>query len=187
MDRGWTMTCDEFEQDLMDSSHCRSGDDGWLLRASKAPVIQAHVENCPVCAKKMAEATRLQDALDRLRASTTQLRAPAAVERDLLDAFRQQAAGRRTSGGRAWGWRFVWLSAAALVLFAAGLRLYSSLPTKSPLKSENNSKGTKLEIQLPSSPGLSGAAKEAFHKDAGAVAENAATISRRRVAQADKP
>src|SRR5215469_2381888 len=185
MDGGWTMTCDEFEQDLVDSSRCRSGGDGWLLRASKAVVIQAHVENCPVCAKKMADATRLQDALDRLRASTMHLRAPATVERNLLDAFRQQAARRRTLVGRASGWRFVWLSAAALVLLAAGLRLYSSLPTKSPLKSENNSKGSKLEIQLPSSPGLSGAAKEAFRKDAGALADNAATV--RRVARADKP
>jgi hypothetical protein len=181
------MTCDEFEQFLLDSSHCRSGGDGWLVKASKAAVIQVHVENCPVCAKKMAEATRLQDALEQLRASTMHLQAPAAVERSLLDAFRQQAARRETSVGRAFAWRFVWLSSAALVLLAAGLGLYSSLPTKFPLKSENDGKGNKLEIQVPPSPGLSGAAKEAFNKNPGASAENAATVSRRRVAQADKP
>jgi len=181
------MTCDEFEQVLVDSSHYRSSGDGWLLRSSKAAVIQAHVENCPVCAKRMAEANRLQDALDRLRVSTVHLQAPAAVERNLLDAFRQQAARQRTSVGRASAWRFVWLSAAVLVLLAAGLRLHSSLPVKFPFKSENNSKGSKLEIQLRSSPGLSGAAKEAFHKNPGASAENAATVSRRRVVQADEP
>jgi hypothetical protein len=182
------MTCDEFEQFLLDSSHCRSGGDGWLVKASKAAVIQVHVENCPVCAKKMAEATRLQDALEQLRASTMHLQAPAAVERSLLDAFRQQAARRETSVGRRSVWRFVWLwAAAALVLLAAGLRLYSSFSTEFPLKSENNSKGSKLEIQSSPSPDLSGAAKEAFNKNPGASAENAATVSSRRVAQADKP
>jgi hypothetical protein len=178
------MTCDEFEQFLLDSSHCRSGGDGGLVKASKAAVIQVHVENCPVCAKKMAEATRLQDALEQLRASTMHLQAPAAVERSLLDAFRQQAARRETSVGR----RPVWLwAAAALVLLAAGLRLYSSFSTEFPLKSENNGKGSKLEIQSSPSPDLSRAAKEAFNKNPGASAENAATVSRRRVAQADKP
>jgi len=181
------MTCDEFEQVLVDSSHCRGGGDGWLLKVSKAAVIQAHVGNCPVCAKKIAEETTLQDALDRLRVSTKHLQAPAAVERNLLDAFRQQSARRRPSGGRGSVWRLVWLSAAALVLLAAGLRLYSSLPAKFPLKSENNRKGGKLEIQLPPFPGLSGAAKEAFHKRPGGSAENAATVSKRPVAQADKP
>jgi hypothetical protein len=178
------MTCDEFEQFLLDSSHCRSGGDGGLVKASKAAVIQVHVENCPVCAKKMAEATRLQDALEQLRASTMHLQAPAAVERSLLDAFRQQAARRETAVGR----RPVWLwAAAALVLLAAGLRLYSSFSTEFPLKSENNGKGSKLEIQSSPSPDLSRAAKEAFNKNPGASAENAATVSRRRVAQADKP
>lgn len=181
------MTCDELEQVLVDSSHCRGGGDGWLLRASKAAGIQAHVEDCPVCAKKMAEEARLQGALDRLRVSTMHLQASAAVERNLLGAFRQQAARRRTTVGRASAWRLVWLSAAVLVLLAAGLRLYSSLPAKFPLKSENTSKGSRLAIQPASSPGLSGAAKEAFHKSPGASAENAATGSRRRVAQADKP
>jgi hypothetical protein len=178
------MTCDEFEQFLLDSSHCRSGGDGGLVKASKAAVIQVHVENCPVCAKKMAEATRLQDALEQLRASTMHLQAPAAVERSLLDAFRQQAARRETSVGR----RPVWLwAAAALVLLAAGLRLYSSFSTEFPLKSENNGKGSKLEIQSSPSPDLSRASKEAFNKNPGASPENAATVSRRRVAQADKP
>ena len=179
------MTCDEFEQALLDSSHYNSGD-GWLLKSSKAAVIQAHVENCPVCSKKMAQATRLQDALDQLRVSTRYLQAPAAVERNLLDAFRRQAARRRIFVGRASAWRFVWLSSAALVLLAAGLRLYPSLPTKFSLKSENDGKGNKLAIQLPPSPGLSGAAKEAFNKNPGASAENATTASRRRVAQGDK-
>jgi len=135
----------------------------------------------------MADATRLQDALNRLRVSTKDLQAPAAVERNLLDVFRQQAARRRTSVGRASAWRFAWLSAAALVLLAAGLWLYSSLPAKFPLKSENNSKGGKLEIQIRSSPGFSGAATEAFNQNTGARGENATTVSKRRVALADKP
>jgi hypothetical protein len=181
------MTCDEFEQVLLESSHCRSGGEGWLLRASTAAVIQAHVENCQVCAKKMAQTTRLQDALNQLRVSTMHLQAPAAVERNLLDAFRQQAARRRTSVGRASAWRLAWLSAGALVLLVAGFELYSSLRPHSLLKSDNNSKGNKLEIQLPSSPGLSGAAREALNRNSGASAENAASVSKRRVAQADKP
>jgi len=169
------MTCDEFEQVLLGSSHCRSAD-GRSLRASKAAVMQAHVENCPVCAKKMAQATRLQDALDQLRVATMHLQAPAAVDRNLLDAYRQQAARRRTSVGRASVWRFVWLSAAALVLLAAGLRLYSGFSTKLPVKSENKSK---LEMQMPPSPGPSAAAKEAFNENP--------DVSKRRVTQADKP
>jgi hypothetical protein len=181
------MTCDEFEQVLLESSHYGNGGEGWLLRASDAAVIQAHVENCKVCAKKMAEASRLQDALDRLRVSTVHLQAPAAVERNLLDAFRQQAARRQVSVGRPSAWRFAWLSAAAVVLLAAGFQLYSGLRPHFLFKSERNSKGSKLEIQHPSSPGLSGAAKEAFNWNPGATAEKGATVSRRRVAQADKP
>jgi hypothetical protein len=180
------MTCDEFEQVLLESSHYGSGGEGWLLRASKAAVVQAHVENCQVCAKKMAEASKSQDALDRLRVSTMHLQAPAAVERNLLDAFRQQAARRRTSVARASAWRLAWLSAGALVLLVAGFELYSSLRPHSLLKSDDNSKGNKLEIQL-SSPGLSGGAREALNRNSGASAENAASVSGRRVAQADKP
>jgi hypothetical protein len=181
------MTCDEFEQVLLDSSCYQSGGDSSLLGASKASVIRAHVESCPVCATKMAETTRLQGALDQLRVSTMRLQAQAAVERNLLDAFRQQAARRHVSVGRASALRFAWLSAAALVLLAAGFHLYSGLRPHFPLKSENNSKGSKLEIQHASSPGISGAEKEAFNRNSGATAENGAAVFRRRVAQADKP
>ena len=48
----------------------RVNGDGWMLRISKAALVEAHVQSCPVCASKKAETRRLEDGLDQLRLST---------------------------------------------------------------------------------------------------------------------
>jgi hypothetical protein len=159
------MTCEECEQILLDT---RNGTrpEGWVLKVSKASLVQEHVQNCPGCATRRTEVARLEEALNRLRVSTMQLEAPAGVERNLLDVFHREAARRHSLVWRGFGWRLVWLSAAALIFAAAGMQLYSSLRPHFVLKSEN---GNLVEIQPTFSPGLSSTAAEV------------ATLSRRQV------
>ena len=73
------MTCEEFERILVDSSSS-STPGGWMLRASREALLQAHVQDCPACATKMAEAARLENALNQLRLSRRHIEAPATVE-----------------------------------------------------------------------------------------------------------
>ena len=175
------MTCEECEQIQQDSSHYSSGE-GWMLRASRAALVQEHVQNCPVCAKKLAEIVKMQNALDQFRASTMHMQAPAAVERHLLDAFRQEAAKRRPSVERAFPWRLVWASFAALVLAAAGILFYSRVQQNFLV--ESNGKGSEVEIKPSLSPGISGAATQAFDESRRSIAENHATVSERHVVKA---
>jgi hypothetical protein len=180
------MTCDEFEQMLLDSGQLSGGGDGWMLRASRAALIQAHVENCPACTTKMAGATKLQDALDQLRASTMRFEAPAAVEKNLLDAFRRQAAKRDSLVPRAFAWRLVVLSAAVLVLAVAGMQLLSNLrPDRSP-QSGATSHGNKVELRSATSPGLSGTAVKAFNESRGNATQETPTMFKRHVKKAIK-
>ena len=116
------MTCEECEQILLDSRN-RASPEGCTLRISQASPVHEHVQNCPGCATKMAEVARLEEALTRLRLSAMHLHAPEGIERNLLDAFHREAARRHSPVGRGFGWRLVWLSAAALLLAAAGIQL----------------------------------------------------------------
>jgi hypothetical protein len=153
-----------------------------MLRASRATLVEEHVQNCPACAMKLSQATGLEDALDQLRVSTMHVRAPAAVERNLRDAFRREAARRRCSVKSAFPWRFVWLSAAALVLLAAGVVFYSSSRQNSLMTVESNRSGNQVEIR----PRTPGAAAEALRGDRETAAVNAATISKRRIAKTEE-
>jgi hypothetical protein len=178
------MTCEECEQILLDTRN-RTRPEGWMLKVSKASLVQEHVQNCPGCATKRTEVARLEEALNRLRVSTMQLEAPAGVERNLLDVFHREATRRHSLVWRGFGWRLVWLSAAALIFAAAGIQLYSSLRPHFVLKPEN---GNRVEIQPTFSPGLSSTAAEVFNENRGPVANNnIATISRRQVRKGAKP
>jgi hypothetical protein len=180
------MTCEEWEQIQLDSSHYSSGE-GWMLRASRAALVQEHVQNCPVCAKKLAEIAKMQDALDQLRVSTMHMHAPAAVERQVLDAFRQEAAKRHPSVGRTFLWRLVWASFAVFVLTVAGILFYSMLRPNSVAKVEGNGKGREVvEIQPSFSPGVSSVAVQALDENRRSAAKNPATTSRRHDAKAGR-
>lgn len=176
------MTCDECEQILLDSSHRASGG-GWMLGASRVALVQAHLKDCPACAMRMAEASRLEDALNQLRVSAMQIEAPAAVENNLLEAFRQETAKRGPSIKIALPWRLVWFSATALILLGAAIVFYSTSRPRSPMTVDRNPKGNELEIQ-PSVPGA--AAAEALHGNGETAAENAAAISSRRIAKTEE-
>jgi hypothetical protein len=176
------MTCEECEQILLDSKHGTRAE-GWMLRISTAGLAEAHVKNCPACATKMAEVARLDDALDQLRLSTMHVKASAAVERNLLDAFCRKTAKRRRFVGRAFAWRLARLSAAVLVLAVAGVEFYSSLRSHFPLDSENNRYSHTLDIQPPSSPRLSGAAADFLNENRALTSTNIPTTSRRHVAK----
>jgi hypothetical protein len=157
------MTCEECEKVLLDSRH-HPNVDGWMLSISRAALIQAHVENCPTCAAKMTETTKLDDALDRLRVATKQFQASPEIEKNLLEAFRQETARRRRSSDSVFAWRMAWLCTATLVLVAAGTFLYSRLWLRPPQTHEGNRPGNEARIEAPARPGFSGAATEAFDR-----------------------
>jgi len=176
------MTCEECEQILLDSKH-GTRVEGWMLRISAAGLVEAHVKNCPECATKMAEVARLDAALDQLRRSTMHVQASAAVENNLLDAFWRKTAKQRPFVARAFSWRLVWLSGAALVLAVAGVQFYSSLRPYFQLDSEKNRYSHTLDIQPPSSPRVSGAAADVFNQNRALTSRNISAVSRRRVAK----
>jgi hypothetical protein len=155
------MTCEECEQILLDSRRHTNGD-GWMLRASRAVLIQAHIENCPACATKMTETTKLNDALDQLRVATKQYQASPEIEKNLVAAFRQETAKRRQPLEGVFAWRLAWLCTASLMLIAAGIFLYSRLSVSHPLTHEANGPGNEARIEPSAAPGFSGATAEAF-------------------------
>ena len=172
------MTCEECEQILLDSRHQTNGD-GWMLRVSKAALIQPHIENCPACATKMTETRRLEDGLDQLRVATKQVQASPQIEKNLLDAFRQEKASRRQSLDRAFGWRRAWLCTATLVLAAAGVFLYWRLWPSPPLRHEVNR--AEARIEAPAAPAFSGAHAEAFDPNTPARAKHDIRVSNHRL------
>jgi hypothetical protein len=178
------MTCEEFERVLLDSSSSATAG-GWMLRASREALVQAHVQDCPPCATKMMEDARLKDALDQLRLSTRHMQAPVAVEKNLLDAFHRQAARAHSSGRTALPWRLVWLSAAAVVLVAAGLLLLSRLQPSSLITTENHR--SEAKIGVPHTTAVSGRPEKDAKKNPGLAAESPVSQSRSRVAKARKP
>jgi hypothetical protein len=130
------MTCEECEQILLDSSPGIDGK-GWMPGVSVMNLAKSHAQNCPACAAKRTELARMKAALDQLRDSTLDMQPPAAVEARLVAAFRREITGRRPSVARVFPWRLVWGSAAALLLVAAGVMLYSALGPGSPVTVEN--------------------------------------------------
>jgi hypothetical protein len=137
------MTCEECEQILLDSSSSLGGR-GWM------PGVKSHAQNCPTCATKMSEIGRMQDALDKLRVFTKGVEAPAAVEANLLAAFREQCRVPGPSFGKVFAWRLMWGSAAALLLIAAGVMLYSDLRPRFPrtVQTERNQGEQPAQRQL---------------------------------------
>jgi anti-sigma factor RsiW len=131
MDEVSTMTCEDYEQILMDSSFCVNDKD-WILGVSVMNLAKSHTQNCPACAAKMSDVAKLKDALDQLRVTTMHMEAPAAVEASLLAAFRREMARRDPSVPRIFLWKLVWGPAAALLLVVAGVVLYSLLRSRSP-------------------------------------------------------
>lgn len=178
------MTCEEFDQILLDSRHHVNGD-GWMLRISKAALVDAHVQSCPVCATKMAETTRLEDGLDQLRLSTMHMEAPSWVEKRLLDAFRREGARRRPSVRRAIPWRLVWVSVATFVLAAGCIESYSRFGSDS-LVTVESSNGERVVIQPRFSPGVSSTARQAIDQSRKSTSEKPRTILRPRDAAAHK-
>jgi hypothetical protein len=151
------MTCDECEQILLNPSPGINGM-GWMPGVSVTNLAKSHAQNCPACAAKMFEAAKLNEALDQLRGSTMQAEAPAAVETNLLAAFRREMARRRPSVDRAFPWKLGWAVAAVLLLVPAGSILYSWLSPRSPVavQTERNPGEHRSENQpLPKPPGTS--------------------------------
>lgn len=169
------MRCEECERILPNLSHPTSGD-GWMLRASRAALLREHIEKCSACAMKVAESTRLEDGLDQFRISMTEMQAPAAIGRKLLEAFRRETARRRSSVDSVFPWKLGWLS--AVILLAAGTVIFfSSLPPNTPAKVESSKHRNELQIHARLSPGVSGAAAEVFKQNRRTHAEEAATAT----------
>jgi hypothetical protein len=178
------MTCEEFERVLMDSNSGKASE-GWMLRASRRDLVEAHVQNCPACATKMTEAAPLEDALDELRLSTRHIQAPAAVEEALLDAFHREVAKRRSVVRSTLPWRVVWLSAAAVALVTAGLLFFSRFGPSFPVTLENHA--TEAESRMPHSRADSGVIEKAPNENRGFATENPVSASRSRVSKTRKP
>jgi hypothetical protein len=150
------MTCEEFEQILLDSQHRVSGD-GWMLRASRAVLVQGHVTHCPVCAARMAETTRLEDALDQFRVLTRHMEAPVSVEEKLLYTFRENASRQHSARGFVFLWKLAWVSMAAVVLVVAGILLHSKLTPDSVLPEQTKNTSSDGVIPTPPVPDVSSA------------------------------
>jgi hypothetical protein len=174
------MTCEECEQILLDPRH-HTGGDGWMLRVARAALIQAHVENCPSCAAKMTETRTLEDGLDELRVAAKQVQASPEIEKNLLDAFRQETARRRQPLDRVFAWRLAGICTATLVLVAAGTFLYSSLWPGPPLRQAGNRAGNEARIEAQAAPGFSGAPAAAFDPDSHATAKHDIHVSTHRL------
>jgi hypothetical protein len=110
----------------------------------------------------MSEIARLEDALDQWRVFTRQVEAPAAVEANLLAAFREQCTVPGPSFGRVFPWRLMWGSAAALLLIAAGVMLYSDLRPRFPKTVQTEGNHGEQAAQRPLSRPVAGTAGPAM-------------------------
>lgn len=178
------MTCDELEQILLFSISGKACETAIFRAATLAPV-EAHIRNCPACARKMTESAQLEDAFDALRLSTQQMEAPEMVEKNLLNAFHREAERRRSSVGTTWSWKLVWLSAAAVVLAVVGVLFLSKLQTSPVITTENHE--TESGVRVPHPVVGSGAIKKDANPDHGLSAESSVSASRSGVSRANKP
>ena len=177
------MTCEEFEDILLDSRHCVGGN-GWMFRASRAELVREHVNNCPACSTKMSETTRLEGTLDQLRASTMQIEAPPSVEKKLLEAFRENAARRPSAVGFVFP-KLVWVSIAAVALVVASVFLYSKLQPYSVVLDEAKKSSSDRVIPPRLMPELSSAGVPMVSPSLNAD-KNSRTTTKRRFAPAHK-
>jgi len=176
------MTCEEFEQILLNSHDCSSGD-GWMLRASRTALVQEHVKDCPACATRIAETTRLEDALDRFRVSTKHMEAPVSVEEKLLHTFRENAAMRHSARGFVFPWKLLWVSMATVVLVVAGILLRSKLAPDSVLPEQTKNSSSDGMIPPRPVPDVSSAPATASDQSRNPAKENPQIILRRRFAE----
>jgi anti-sigma factor RsiW len=150
------MTCEECEQILLDSN-CGVDGKGWITGVSVMNLAKSHAQDCPACATKMSEFDKMKDALDQLRVTTVRMEAPAAVEANLLAAFRREMAGRDSSVPKIFPGKLVWGSSAALLLVLAGVVLYSSLRSRPPVTVQIGRNHSEQLAQRQVSPTISGA------------------------------
>lgn len=130
------MDCAWFEEILPDLNRPRTR--GMALRESAL----AHAESCPRCARLLAEAESLDQALLALAAEETGLQAPAHIEANLLREFRRQKVAVSRRGIR---WRAViGIAAAILLAFGLSLRHRLALPSGSGSVTQTPSEGAAL-------------------------------------------
>ncbi len=82
------MNCLEFEKIVVDLSASETR----LLDAARKQAALTHTENCPRCAKRLAQEKSLRQALRAVALGDASLNAPAELETNLLAAFRAQNA-----------------------------------------------------------------------------------------------
>ena len=176
------MTCEEFEQILL-NSHDRISGDGWMLRASRTTLVQEHVKDCPACATRIAETTRLEDALDQFRVSTKHMQAPVSVEEKLLHRFRENAAMRQSVSGFVFPWKLLWVSMAAVVLVVAGILLRAQLAPDSGLLEQTKNSSRDGMIPPRPVPDVSSAPATASDQSRNPGKGNPRILLRRRFAE----
>jgi hypothetical protein len=123
------MTCEECEQILMDGKK-GAGASGWMPGVSVSNLAKAHAQSCSACAAKMCEISHLDDALHQLRISSVGMEAPATIETSLLAAFRERTRSEGSPVTRVSPWRLAWVPAAALLIVAVVVALYSASSLK---------------------------------------------------------
>jgi hypothetical protein len=146
------MTCEECEQILLDTDPAVSRK-GWVPGVSVMNLAKSHAQDCPACAAKMSDVAKMKEALDQLRLSAMQVEALAAIETELLAAFRRQTA--RSPVAKVFPWGLVWGSVTAALLIAAGVMLYSMLRPRSFVAVKTG--GSSTEQLAQQSRGVSGA------------------------------
>jgi hypothetical protein len=141
------MTCKECEEVLLDSEN-RAGRKSWMASVSLLNLARQHAESCSACSAQMAEIARMEATLDQWRRLTIQIEVPASIESNLLQEFRNRRTMSAPLVPRAFRWRLVWGSAAALAL-VAGFIVYAALRARPSLTAQAARNGHSVE-QLPS-------------------------------------
>lgn len=154
------MTCDECRRILLDGTS-GPANEARMPGGSLLALAELHAQGCRACANKSSDLARLLAGFDQLRAYTSQMEAPARVEKNLLAAFRRSSLPNRWLM-RTNLWRFVLASAAALVFLVSGITLYTTLRPKPPIAVQGESlrqenKGSEEVLRQQRSPVLSGA------------------------------
>lgn len=178
------MTCDEFEAILLDSQR-RVIPGGWVLRASRAALVQEHVDHCRACATRMGEIRRLEEALDQLRVSRMNIEAPPSVEKELLQAFRESAARQHFATRVAFSWKPVWLAVATVALVVTSILSYMKVRPDSVLTGKTDRSGSERVISTRSLPVISSAAAPETDQDRKPSPENPRTTPKRRRGRLD--
>jgi hypothetical protein len=128
------MTCEECEQILLDSRDYRRDyirPKGWLAGIFVVDLAKAHAQDCPLCAAKVSDISKVNDILGQLRFSTMRIEAPARIEKHLVTEFRQSMMVRGPGATRT-ALRLVWGTVGALLALAAGFILYPAVRPRPP-------------------------------------------------------